>query len=114
MSGAEPAAKLERLRRLLADFSFPEKRRPGMLDEIDALLRWALSEVVAQGVRAEGVRAALGPPHGIVGDESAQSYQWLYPSVCSEAEAAEASEWFFALRFDGGTLHSVERRGWTD
>lgn len=114
MSDAKPPAKLERLRRLLADFSFTERRRPGMLDEIDGLLRWALSEVVAQGMRAEEVRAALGPPHGMVGEESEDSHQWLYPSVSSAAEAAEAPEWFFALRFEHGLLRSVERRGWMD
>lgn len=85
-----------------------------MLDEIDGLLRWALSDIVAQGMRAEEVRAALGPPHSMVGEESEESYQWLYPSVSSAAEAAEAPEWFFALRFEDGVLRSVERRGWMD
>jgi hypothetical protein len=83
-----------------------------MLAEIDALLRWALGEVVAAGARAADVRAALGPPHGMVGDE--QSGQWLYPCLHSTAEAAQAPAWFFALRFEDGVLQSVERRGWLD
>lgn len=111
---ATDAKKLERLRTLLADYSYAERRRPGMLTEIDALLVWALREMIRPDVGPEEVRALLGPPHGTVGEESEEFFRWLYPSAFSVEEAGEASEWFFTLSFQGGKLRSIERTGWTD
>ncbi len=110
----ETEAKLQRLRALLADYSYSARRSAGMLAEIDALLAFALRAAIKPGARAAEVEAVLGPPQGVVGDESRGSFRWLYPSACSLAEAGQAAQWYYALGFEQGELQSVERSGWSD
>ena len=114
MTAPNIAAELKRLRRLLADYSGQEHRYAGMLEEIDALLEWALREVVRLGAGTREVEAAIGPPQKTVGEKSDPSFRWLYPSCCSAEETSRAPEWFFSLHFENGKLHAVTREGWSD
>lgn len=104
--------KLHLLRSLLCDYSYPEKRKSGMLREIDSLLSWALSEAIRIGSSATSVEEMLGKPHILISEESSDTSHWLYPCFPTEPETARAPQWFFSLQFHQGTLQSIERRGW--
>ena len=106
--------KLLLLRTLLLDYSYPEKRYPEMLREIDSLLTWALSEVVQVGSSSTSIEEALGPPHLMLGEKSSGTSDWLYPVLPTANESTEASQWFVSLQFRDGKLHSIERRGWIE
>jgi hypothetical protein len=104
--------KLRRLRSLLVDYSYPEKRSSGMLREIDSLLSWALNKVIKIGFTATSVEETLGKPHILIGDESSPTSRWLYPSIPTEPEAARNPQWFYSLQFNDGVLQLIERLGW--
>jgi len=106
--------KLSRLRTLLLDYSYPEKRSPEMLREIDALLTWALSEVIQLGFTSTAIESALGPPHLMFGERTDETSDWFYPVLPTTPESLRASEWFICLTFRDGTLQSIDRRGWIE
>ena|SRR5215217_5884622 len=106
--------KLRLLRTLLLDYSYPEKRYPEMLREIDSLLTWALNEVIQVGSSSTSVEEALGPPHIMFGEKSSETSNWFYPVLPTASESPQASQWFASLEFDHGTLHSIDRRGWIE
>lgn len=104
--------KLRLLRSLLTDYSYPEMRCPNMLREIDSLCSWAMSEVIRVGSNSSSVKEALGSPHIVIGEESSETFRWLYPCFPTEQEAARTPQWFFSLQFRHRRLQSIERRGW--
>lgn len=106
--------KLQLLRTLLLDYSYPEKRSPEMLREIDSLLTWALSEVIQPGSSSTAIENALGPPHLMFGEKSDETSDWFYPVLPTPIESTQASEWFICFRFRDGVLHNMDRRGWIE
>lgn len=104
--------KLRRLRSLLVDYSYPEKRNSAMLREIDSLLSWALKEVIRIGSSSAAIEETLGKPHILIGDESSQTSRWLYPCIPTEPEVARNPKWFYSLQFNDGVLQLIERLGW--
>lgn len=106
--------KLSRLRTLLLDYSYPEKRSLEMLREIDSLLTWALSEVIQLGSTSTAMESALGPPHLMFGERTDETSDWFYPVLPTAPESLRASEWFICLTFRDGFLHSIDRRGWIE
>ena len=106
--------KLRRLRTLLTDYSYPEKRTASMLREIDDMLSWALNELIKVGAASTSVEEMIGSPLILIGENSSGTSDWLYPCLPTEQEAARTPQWFFSLRFRDGTLQSIQRRGWID
>jgi hypothetical protein len=106
--------KLQLLRTLLLDYSYPEKRSLLMLREIDSLLTWALSEVIQPGLSSTFIEETLGPPHLMFGEKSDDTSDWFYPVLPTPTESTRASEWFICLTFRDGILHSIDRRGWIE
>ena len=106
--------KLSLLRTLLLDYSYPEKRSPEMLREIDSLLTWAVSEVVHLGSTSIAIESALGPPHLMFGEKSDETSDWFYPVLPTPTESTRAAEWFVCLRFRDGIVYSIDRRGWIE
>ena len=104
--------KLRRLRTLLREYSYPEKRDSSTLREIDSLLVWALRKMIRVGLSSESVEGMLGKPHILIGEESVGTSHWLYPCLPTELEAERTPQWFFSLEFRDGILQSIERRGW--
>lgn len=106
--------KLSLLRTLLLDYSYPKKRSPEMLREIDSLLTWAVTEVIQPGSTFTAIESSLGPPHLMFGEKSDETSDWFYPILPTSTESTRASEWFMCLRFHDGVLSSIDRRGWIE
>ena len=112
MNKQDIASRLRRLRQLLSDYTYPKRRSVGMLREIDSLLVWAMHDVVKVGASSAEIRKLIGEPHVAIGDQSAETWTWLYPCSPTQDEAVRAPNWFFALRFREDRLQLIERRGW--
>lgn len=109
-----PEASPEQLPQLLVDYSYPEKRYPGILEDINRLLQSALEHHIHPGATPDTVQQVLGEPYGIVGDDRSTSWDWLYPCLASQKEAARSPVWFIVLRFRQGVLQSIDRQSWIE
>lgn len=115
MTGDPTKARAARLERLLDDFSYRERRSPELLREIDALVREASRQgLLPNGASPEEVRAVLGPPHRILGEEGDETVDWHYPSLPPEAGRNEVREWSLVLRFRNDALAATEERPWRE
>ena len=105
---------LARLRRLLDDYARADRRHAGLLAEIDELLTRALADLIRPGIQPEEVRRALGDPHVVLGEESDERLDWLYPALPPAGTPADGMPWYVMLRFRNGTLARAERRAWVE
>jgi hypothetical protein len=105
--------KLNRLKALLNDYSFPERIYEGMLREIDQLLTWAIQTMASPGTSADDVREVLGDPFVEIGGGS--TFSWLYPCEPPEGEIAFndlQGSWYYDLRFKDDRLVSAAKENW--
>ena len=113
MSNNSTSEKLNRLKALLNDYSFPEKIYEGMLREIDQLLTWAIQAKVSPGNSANDVRDVLGDPFAEIGGGS--TFSWLYPCEPPEGDIAFndlQGSWYYDLRFQDDELVSATKENW--
>ena len=103
---------LKELRRLIHDYSFPERRTVSLLMRIDELLDQAFRNYVIIGMKDTEVEEIIGAPYIRVGEEGDQSVAWLYPCLPEKGEGRSETDRFVQLSFIDGKLSSMEKRKW--
>lgn len=115
MYDARDDKKLYRLRKLVLDYSYPERVDEKMVVELHNLLEWAVSKYLRRGLSIEEVRELLGEPHVKIGETTDAISDWLYPCAkpMNEIESlAMGEKWYWDLKFIDQKLSVFEKRKW--
>lgn len=106
--------KLEKLKKLVVDYSYPEKRYQGIINEIDQLLAWACKNFVCIGHSSLIIQELIGAPYAIIGDGKSNEIEWLFPGLEKENNLLEFStQWFYVFTFINGKLQLTSKRKYT-
>lgn len=107
--------KLEKLKALLMDYTYPEKVCKNMLREIADLMSWAITAYITKGLSPLEVSEILGNPIISVGEIGDDSLNWLYPCLPPDdhlGEMALEEKWYWDLLFISGKLIRMEKKKW--
>jgi hypothetical protein len=107
----EKAEGLAMLKKEIDDYSYPEKRYPGIVNAIDERLAWACLNFIHAGLRVDEVREVLGEPHGVVGNDERGAVSWFYPCLEKTGMAPQReTDWYLCFNFREGVLLHFEKK----
>lgn len=99
------------LKKEIDDYSYPEKRYPGIVNAIDERLTWACGNFIHAGLQVDEVREVLGEPHGVVGSDEGGAISWFYPCLEKEGMAPlRETDWYLCFNFREGVLLYFEKK----
>ncbi|PWT95629.1 MAG: hypothetical protein C5B52_17425 [Bacteroidetes bacterium] len=104
--------KNRKLRMLIRDYSFAERRNADLLRQIDELIHNVIQSDVRVGMDCIGIRKLLGQPYEAIGEKSDEEFKWMYPSMPPlNVEWKEGLEaWKYCFEFRNKKLVSVSKR----
>lgn len=105
--------KIEHLKQLLYDYTFPEKIHSGMLAEIDRLLSWAIDQFISDGAPDKHIETYLGEPFIEISAVGGTS-DWLYPCLPDEINPSDApGDWYYDFHLRNHVLDYVTKKKWS-
>lgn len=105
--------KLKKLKSLIYDYSFQEKKTFENLVEIDTLMRWALKKKIKHGMTITEVEKLIGTPSVAVGEGMDNDIEWLYPCLPDESDKpVQRFGWFWQLSFKFQKLETIKKTKW--
>ncbi len=104
--------KIDRLKLLLYEYTFPDKIRSGMLEEIDMLMSWAIPQFIFEGSLDKHIETYLGEPFIEITAVGGTS-DWLYPCLPDESNPSDATgNWYYNLHLRNHMLDYVTKKRW--
>lgn len=113
--GEEDDKTLDKLKKLVLDYSYPEKVYENMLHEINDLLQWAINKYIRRGLSPEEVKELLGESHIKIGEVNDNVFDWLYPCeppMDKHEPLAMNENWYWDLKFVDQKLSVIEKKRW--
>jgi len=106
--------KLEELKVLMYEYSFPEKRTGDSLERIDKLMLWVVNDVIKKGMSVDDVQKLVGPPAAIMGSAEDGEVSWLYPCLPNDdiVPASARFGWYWQLNFINNELIDFKKNRW--
>lgn len=104
--------KNKKLRMLIRDYSFPEKRNVILLNEIDELISQLIKSDIHVGMDFTGVKKLLGEPFEAIGEKKDEEFKWMYPSLppSNVPWQPKLEEWKYCFEFRNKKLITVGKR----
>ncbi|HEY5749333.1 MAG TPA: hypothetical protein VIU12_24870 [Chryseolinea sp.] len=107
----ENTEMLALLKKAIDDYSYPERRYPGIVNAIDERLTWACLNFIHTGIPVDEVRDVLGEPHAVVGSDEGGVISWFYPCLEKAGmEPQKETDWYQCFNFREGVLLRVEKK----
>jgi len=103
--------ELEKLKKLIYDYSFHQNKNLEILSEIDNLMNRAMEKVIKRGMTTVQVAESLGQPLVVVGEGEDEKIEWLYPCLPAESDTNPAHQfnWYWQLNFKFRKLESYAK-----
>jgi hypothetical protein len=106
--------KLEELKVLMYEYSFPEKRAGDILDRIDKLMQWVVNDLIKKGMLPDELEKLAGPPAVTIGSDEDGEVSWLYPCLPDQdiVPVPDRFGWYWQLDFLNGELINFKKSKW--